>query len=460
MTERKSIQRFWDNYIELIKKSVKNESQIRWLVFHAEQYIKAHPDHRLSNHNEENINKYLQDLGRDPHTKEWQFRQIICAIQNLFQLVDSPLTADFDWQYWHDASKSIEDDHATIARESVTIKSQTGSSTDNNDTDYKEIKQTHSELLDAVIAEIRRRSYSIRTEKVYIEWITRYIAYHDGKSPHQLDETNVTNYLAYLAVNRNVSASTQNQALNALVFLYREVMKKPLEGMSEFVRAKRPKQLPIVLSRNETEKLLNNLKNTQWLMASMLYGTGMRLMDCIRLRVLDIDFDYNQIVIRDGKGQKDRVVPLPNKIIPMLTEHLSKRKQLHNEDLEKGFGEVYLPNALDRKYPNAATEWKWQYVFVSARMSVDPRSGKVRRHHMHENTLQKAIKKACDSAGINKKVNCRSLRHSFATHMLESGYDIRTVQELLGHADVSTTMIYTHVLNRGGQGVISPLDQL
>ena len=230
--------------------------------------------------------------------------------------------------------------------------------------------------------------------------------------------------------------------------------------MENFSRAKRPKQLPVVLNRSEMNSLLNGLSGTQWLMASLLYGTGMRLMECMRLRIMDIDFEYQQIMIRDGKGQKDRVAPLPVATVPSLKKHIEKRRDLHNEDLKINSGEVYLPNALARKYPNAATEWKWQYVFASGRLSVDPRSGKVRRHHMHENTLQKSIKRASDTANINKKVNCRSLRHSFATHLLESGYDIRTVQDLLGHADVSTTMIYTHVLNRGGRAVISPLDQL
>ena len=230
--------------------------------------------------------------------------------------------------------------------------------------------------------------------------------------------------------------------------------------MGGFVRAKRPKKLPVVLTQNEVQRLLGRMTGRQKIMASLLYGTGMRLMDCVRLRVQDVDFEYRQIVIRDGKGKKDRVVPLPERMIDVIKAHLKKVHKLHLDDLEKGHGEVYLPNALARKYPNAAREWGWQYVFPSGRLSVDPRTSKVRRHHIHENTLQKAVKKASTSIGITKRVNCHAMRHSFATHLLENGYDIRTVQELLGHADVSTTMIYTHVLNRGGKGVRSPLDSL
>jgi integron integrase len=278
--------------------------------------------------------------------------------------------------------------------------------------------------------------------------------------PAQLDADRIVAFLEDLAVRGQVSASTQNQALNALVFLYKQVLGVELGTLDEFVRAKRPKRLPVVLERGEVARLLNALEGTQQLMASLLYGTGMRLMEAVRLRVQDVDFAYRQILVRDGKGQKDRVVPLPTRLEAALQEQLSKTRLLHQQDLDQGYGEVFLPDALARKWPNAHKEWIWQYLFPSGRLSVDPRSGKTRRHHLHENGLQKAIKVAAQRAGINKKVNCHCLRHSFATHLLESGYDIRTVQELLGHADVSTTMIYTHVLNRGGQGVRSPLDHL
>lgn len=303
-----------------------------------------------------------------------------------------------------------------------------------------------------MIAEIRRRAYSIRTEQAYEQWVCRFIAFFDHRDPHELGAAEVKSFLEHLAVQGNVAASTQNQALNALVFLYRQVLDQPLGMLDSFVRAKRPRRLPVVLTRGEVRALLAQIEGTQWLMASLLYGTGMRLMECVRLRTQDIDFEYRQIVVRNAKGAKDRVVPLPESLMATLREHLKKVRQLFEEDCRRGFSEVYLPDALAKKYPQAPREWIWQYVFPSGRLSVDPRSGKTRRHHIHENGLQKAVKKAAVAARINKRVNCHALRHSFATHLLEGGYDIRTVQELLGHADVSTTMIYTHVLNKGGQG--------
>jgi integron integrase len=322
------------------------------------------------------------------------------------------------------------------------------------------VPKDNAPLLNALIAEIRRRNYSIRTEQVYEMWVCRFILFNNDNDPKQLGAIEVVSFLQYLAVKRNVAASTQNQALNALVFFYRHAVKQSLDDLGDFVRAKRPKRLPVVLTQNEVNGLLNQMEGTHHLMASLLYGAGMRLMDCVRLRVQDVNFEYREILVRNGKGQKDRVVPLPERTMKPLMAHLKEVRLLHQKDLDTGFGRVYLPNALARKYPNAAKEWHWQYVFPSTRLSVDPRSGITRRHHVHENGLQKVVKIAAQKADIQKKVNCHSLRHSFATHLLMSGQDIRTVQELLGRADVSTTMIYTHVLNRGGHAVISPLDRI
>ncbi len=265
-------------------------------------------------------------------------------------------------------------------------------------------------------------------------------------------------YLEYLAVERKVSLSTPRQALNALVFFYDQALKEPLGLIGDFAPARKPKRLPVVLTKNEIDRLLEALSEPYSLMAGLLYGAGLRLMECIRLRVQDIDFEQNQILVRDGKGGKDRVTILPDKYQPALRKHLERVRSVHNEDLEKGFGEVYIPPALERKYKNAVREWGWQYVFPAGRLSADPRSGKIRRHHMHSTGLQKAIKTAARKAGLTKRASCHTLRHSFATHLLEAGYDIRTVQELLGHSDVSTTMIYTHVLNRPGIAVRSPAD--
>ncbi len=315
-------------------------------------------------------------------------------------------------------------------------------------------------LLDLVRNEIRLRHYSLRTEKAYIDWITRFIIFHDKRHPKDLGADHVSAYLTYLATRKNVAASTQNQALNALVFLYTQVLNIELNDLDQIVRAKKPKKLPVVLSREEVSHLLAVLTGSYWLMGALLYGSGLRLMECLRLRVQDVDFDYNQILIRSGKGNKDRRSMLPQKVIESLKRQVEYVYQLHQHDLENGHAEVYLPNALARKYPQAAKEKGWQYLFPAERISKDPRSKAWRRHHLHETVLQSKIKKAVRTAGVKKAASCHSLRHSFATHLLEDGYDIRTVQELLGHADIRTTMIYTHVLNRGGQGVLSPLDRV
>jgi integron integrase len=313
-------------------------------------------------------------------------------------------------------------------------------------------------LLDEVRDVIRRKHYSIRTEQAYVDWIKRFIIYHDKRHPAEMAEEEVTKFLTHLARDRHVAPSTQNQALSALLFLYNEVLKHEIGWLDKVERARKPAKLPVVLSRAEVKRVFAHLHGTPKLMAGLLYGSGLRLMECVRLRVKDVDFAYARIVVRDGKGAKDRVTMLPVNLAASLERHLLKVKAQHEQDLEDGFGEVYLPGALNRKYPKAGREWAWQYVFPSSRISVDPRSGKRQRHHMAEGILQSALKRGVDAAGIVKRANCHSLRHSFATHLLENGSDIRTVQELLGHKDVSTTMIYTHVLNKPGIGVKSPLD--
>ena len=291
-----------------------------------------------------------------------------------------------------------------------------------------------------------------------MHWARRFIFFHGKRHPRELGGDEVAAFLTHLARERSVAASTQNQALAALLFLYGEVLGTKLPWMQGIERAKRPVRVPVVLTREEVRALLSQLEGTKWLMAGLLYGAGLRLRECLRLRVKDVDFGYRQIAVRDGKGAKDRVTMLPAAVIEPLRNHLARVKRRHERDLEEGYGEVELPFALERKYPRAPREWGWQYVFPSSRISIDPRSGNKRRHHMAEGILQSALNRAVRAAGIVKRANCHSLRHSFATHLLKRGYDIRTVQELLGHKDVSTTMIYTHVLNRPGIGVKSPLD--
>jgi integron integrase len=300
---------------------------------------------------------------------------------------------------------------------------------------------------------MRRRAYSIRTEQAYEQWVDRFLAFCDQANPSQVGSAEVLAFLQHLAVTRQVAANTQNQARYALAFFYTHVLHQPLDTFDGLVPAKRPQRLPVVLTRAEVATLLAAMHGVHGLMAALLYGTGMRLMECVRLRVQDIDFAYCQITVRDGKGQKDRVVPLPQRPVETLQHHLATVQRLHQDDLQAGYGAVFLPYALARKYPQAPKAWGWQYVFPSARLSVDPRSGVIRRHHLHENGVQKVVQHAARAAARAKRVTPHTLRHSFATHLLEDGYDIRTVQELLGHVDVSTTMIYTHVLNRGGKGV-------
>lgn len=322
-------------------------------------------------------------------------------------------------------------------------------------------KENHKpKLLEQVREAVRIRHYSIRTERAYVDWIRRYILFHGKKHPSTLQARHVGEFLSHLAQQRNVAASTQNQALCAIVFLYRNVLEMELGEISNLVFAKKPRRLPEVFSKDEVRLVLQQMNGWQELAATLMYGSGLRLGECVSLRVGDLDFGNRRIVVRDGKGQKDRVTILPASKIAALKMHLKQTKILFDQDLAKGCCNVYLPYALARKYPQAPSAWQWQYIFPSQTLSIDPRSGQKRRHHVHRYTVQRAIRKAVRQAGLTKKANSHILRHSFATHLLEDGYDIRTVQELLGHKDVRTTQIYTHVLNRGGISVASPVDKL
>lgn len=314
-------------------------------------------------------------------------------------------------------------------------------------------------LLDEVRAQLRVRHYSLRTEAIYLAWIKRFILANDKRHPRDLGGADVEDFLSQLAVREHVAASTQNQALSALLFLYRNVLGIELPWMEGVVRAKRSLRVPTVLARDEVQRMLLHMDGRPWLLASLLYGTGMRLKECLRLRIKDTDFGRNEITVRDGKGGKDRRTVLPRSLVEPLQREVERACLLHALDLQEGFGVAWLPHALSRKYPNAAREIGWQYVFPSERRSVDPRDGLERRHHFNDGMLARAMKRACGRAGIAKPVSAHTLRHSFATHLLEAGYDIRTVQELLGHKDVATTQIYTHVLNRSASGVVSPLDR-
>jgi integron integrase len=462
--QKEKISRFWDNYVQKTKSYNLPGGSVRWYVKHAERYIKAHPGRRLAHHTAQNLSDYLNDLGRTGRLADWQFKQALDALRILFvDMVRTPWAATFPWRFWSDATTALPQDHATVSRDysRTAGKGTTGALSSPDSAFIKSVWQTFPEQFTKLVSAIRVRQYSIRTEQAYVAWLARFLRFHRMSNPETLDGAAVAAFLEHLVLRRGVAAGTQNQALNALVFFYAHALERPLDNLGKIARSKKPRRLPVVLSRVEMHRLLLAIDNPlQHLMANLLYGCGMRLMECVRLRVYDIDFGYQQIFIRNAKGNKDRIVPLPQRLTEPLRTQIAAVKDMLQKDIAAGYGEVFLPDALARKYPRAARELGWQYLFPSIRLSADPRSGKIRRHHIHENGLQRHIKQAARDAGIVKRVNCHSLRHSFATHLLESGYDIRTVQELLGHADVSTTMIYTHVLNKLGVSVLSPLDQM
>jgi len=407
---------------------------------------------------ERNIAGILTSFGRRADLEGWQFAQLIDAVR-IYLVVFLKLEAagGVDWAYWKGSARTSGSGLPAAARESrpeelLRERIRQGSGA------LAEVRRRHEDLIVRFVTEIRARGYAYSTEETYEQWLCRYIAFCGGRSPEVSGADGVTAFLNELVVSGNVSASTQNQALNALVFLYKRVLMMPLGQLDDFARSKRKKNVPVVMTRSEVRRLLAELDGWQLELASLLYGTGMRVTEGLTLRVKDIDFEYERIHVCQAKGKKDRLVPLPKQLAERLTSRIESVATLHREDLAAGYGEVLLPEALARKYPNAARELKWQFLYPSGRLSVDRRSGKVRRHHLHESSLQRAVKRAAARSGITKRVGCHTFRHCFATHLLETSHDIRTVQELLGHADVSTTMIYTHVLNRPGIAVSSPLD--
>jgi integron integrase len=459
----------WEQYTNILHSTGIRRPYDRWYVIRAEAFLRAHQGKPLKEYTDDLVKSYLTELGQNQSLKTWQYIQAVEAVRILCtDVFKRDWATHFDWGYWKSAARPLEREHPTIAREIPLETGVSGGARQGKPAPYPlseartvaAVRDRYPEIIKALKTRIRARHQSIRTEQTYEIWICRYILFHKMKDPRTMAEAEVVRFLEFLAVERHVATNTQNLVLNAISYLYKNVLNCPLGDLGDFVRAKRPKHLPVVLARQEIKRLLEQIDGVYGLMAGLCYGAGLRLMDCIRLRVKDLDFEYQQIVVRNAKGKKDRVVPLPKKYQPDLREHLNSRKKLHDVDLAKGVRSVFMPTALARKYPKAECEWIWQYVFPSSRISEDPRSNAVRRHHLHEKTLTDHIKPAALRAGITKQVGCHTLRHSFATHMLEDGYDIRTVQELLGHADVSTTMIYTHVLNTPGISVRSPVDSL
>ncbi|WP_078118457.1 integron integrase [Thiosocius teredinicola] len=456
-TTSRAIELFWHNYFSVLERSRVSVDVRPYYRKHIERYINAHRGLKLADHLPAQVNRYLTERGRDTYLKEWQFRQIVDALRLLFcGLVSPDWAASFDWLAWKVYARTLAADHVTLSRDARP--GELAAPTHN-----VLVTRLRKHLADhhaAFVTTLRVRHMAERTEQTYEHWLARFFAFLDWPPVERVETRDITRFLEHLAVHRRVAAATQHIAMNALVFLFREVLGKDLEFGGSFSRAAAKRKIPVVLTQDEVRILLQQLDGRTLLMASLMYGTGMRVMECVRLRVQDIDFGYKQITVRRGKGDKDRVVPLPMKLVPQLHEHLADIKLMHDGDLASGFGAAYLPPALARKYGNAVHALAWQYVFPAMRLSVDYASGETRRHHIHESTLQKAIREAARRAGIDKRVTSHTLRHSFATHLLQSGKDIRVIQELLGHADLATTMIYTHVLKKGGLGVESPLDAL
>lgn len=452
-----AVQRFWHKYLSILEKDSIPKGSRPYYRKAIQAYIKANSEHRLVTHSGEDIDAYLGELGRVTTLQEWQFRQIVDALRILFvKQLRSEWALQYDWYRWRVFARTLPSDHATLYRDGEAD----ALSLPSSNKLIQRFREHAGNEADAFVRTIRVRRMSVRTEKTYEHWLSRFFSFHDWPSVDDVEVAHITDYLEHLAVGRSVSASTQRVALNALVFFFREVLGRNVDNAAAFARAAPKQRLPVVLTQDEVRHLLDALSGQTRLMASLMYGTGMRLMECVRLRVQDIDFGFQQIIVRHGKGGKDRVVPLPDRLRARLSEHLDGVKSMHDKDLAAGYGEVLVPKALARKLGKAVFDWRWQYAFPAPRLSVDPVSHKTRRHHLHETGLQKAVREAGRKAGIDKRVTSHTLRHSFATHLLQSGKDIRLIQDLLGHSDISTTMIYTHVLKKGGLGVQSPFDAL
>lgn len=441
-----NVKKFWGSYRHLVVESGVPAKNADWFVRWAQKFADSSKKKPLRERSAADIHKFLIELSIQPGIQPWQIQQAEKALLILYQdflKQDLGLASD-------QTLMPVEEKSAFNKNPRSKFKDPLISNPEKNN--------RWEEYLVRFRSAMRVRHYSIRTERAYEQWVSRLLSFHKSKSPEFLNTDDIQRYLNYLAEKRKVAASTQNQALNAIVFFFKEVLKRDPGDFSDFVRAKQSLNVPEVLTRSEVQRMLDAMTGINQLMAGLLYGAGLRLMECIRLRVKDVDFETRRLTVRDGKGRKDRVTMLPERFQPVLEQQLENAKALYEADLKKGVAGVYLWPGLDRKYPNAAREWIWQYVFPSRRLSVDPRSHTTRRHHVHPSSLQKAVKNAAARTGLPKRVNCHTLRHSFATHLLENGSDIRTVQELMGHSNVATTMIYTHVLNRPGITVKSPAD--
>jgi len=449
-----SEKRFWNNYIALLEEYKVKPTTYRWYIQHCEQFIRCYTEIRLKSHTQKTLSKYLSRILENTQLKPWQKRQAFDALKFLFLSIHSPLCNEIDWEYWKMSCKELERDHVTLARNNTPIKKQSSS-----DLDIIGVAHNGPEI-EKLIYVIRAKGYSIRTEKTYVHWINRFLKFNVNLKTEALDDQSVIAYLSYLAVDKGVSSATQALALNAISFYFKSVLTIELGDLSAFIKAKKRHKLPVVLTTDEVSTMLNTMTGVQLLLVSLLYGGGLRLMEAVRLRIQDVDFGYQQIIIRNAKGNKERIVPLPVRVANSLKQQISDVKSQHELDLQNGYGSVYMPAELVKKYGKSDKQWVWQYIFPSTKLSVDPKSKIIRRHHLHESTLQKTVRNTARKVNIPKRVTCHTFRHSFATHNLERGMDIRTLQLLLGHSDVSTTMIYTHTANFSKGKTSSPLDFL
>ncbi len=449
-----SKERFWIQYTTILKQFRIAERFIPWYRKHLEGFIDDHPNTRLMNHTPESVQIWLEGIGHNSNISDWIYKQKVDALRLMFShMLNLSWAKSFDWNFWSAGTRPLGKDHPTVAR----CYEMVDRSVENSNTF---LGKKFPDIYRKYLVAIRLPDYSTNTEKSYLRWIIRFLRFHPERDPYCLSEVDIASFLEHLAINRKVAGATQAQALNAVVFFFTRVLEKPIGDIGVYKRPKQPKRIPTVLSQSEIEAVFSHTHGQTGLMIRLMYGSGMRVMECLRLRVKDLDFAYRNIQIRQSKGKKDRFVPMPETLIEALKKQVKSIQELHLRDTAAGAGTVYIPDALSRKYPNAKYELRWQFLFPASRLAQDPRSDVIRRHHLHQSALQRAIKQAVNKAGITKRVTSHTMRHSFATHLLESGSDIRTVQELLGHSDVSTTMIYTHIVGRGGSGTRSPLDRL
>ena len=417
---------FWNNYLTILSEGGVKPALLTWYVRHCEAFIRRNKETRLKQHTAESVSSYLNELINRPEKEAWQKKQAIDALQYLFRCIRAPLHQEIDWDYWKLSCKDLAPDHDSNYRKNHPVV--------HTDKDFS--RRQHEIDKTAVSSEInrlriiiRRKNHSIRTEKAYSDWLLRFLKFSAFKDIAEIDSQDVVAFLEYLAIQRGVSPKTQSLALNALSYYFKNVRQKEIGDISHFVRAKPREKLPLVLTRNEVSTVLEHLMGVQWLVVSLLYGAGLRIMEAVRLRVQDIDFGFNQIVVREGKGNKERVIPLPARLIQPLKDHLLKVKQQHEDDLSHGHGSVFMPHTLEKKYGKSSQLWVWQYVFPSLKLSVDPRTGSIRRHHINESSIQKRVRNVSRQLEINKRITCHSFRHSYATHLLERGMDIRPVRK-------------------------------